>query len=34
MFNFIKNLVVKIKDHFEHKRLLKKIRKEDPFIYK
>jgi hypothetical protein len=34
MFNWIKNLVNKIKQELKYRKRLKELKKKDPFIYK
>ncbi len=34
MFNWIKNLIKKIKQNIAYRKRLKELKKKDPFIYK
>jgi hypothetical protein len=34
MFNWIKNLINKIKQEIKYRKRLKELKKKDPFIYK
>jgi len=34
MINWLKNILLKIKYHFELKKKIKQLKKRDPFIYK
>ena len=34
MFNWIKNLINKIKQEIKYRKRLKELKKNDPFIYK